>query len=240
MKIAIVEDEAVVARRLARMVQEILPDARIEVRPDFDSAQELLASKSLDVLLLDLNLGGRDGFRLLEAAAAGAFRTIVVSAHKEEALRAFDYGVADFVAKPFTRERLRLALERVSGQAPLPPGETRYLVVRKGRDTLTLPIARLVYARGADDYSALHLEDASVHLHEKSLSELAAMLPPRFRRIHRSYLVDMDRVASLRSGPGGRLHVVLAGDTALPVGRLYRAEIRLGTGPRPRRHAVPG
>jgi two-component system, LytTR family, response regulator LytT len=230
MKIAIVEDEAVVARRLARMVQEIAEDAQIEVRPDFDSALELLRSKSLDVLLLDLDLGGRDGFRLLEAAAAGPFRTIVVSAHKEEALRAFDYGVADFVAKPFTRERLRLALSRVREQAPPPPGETRYLVVRKGRDTLNLPVARLVYARGADDYSALHLEDASVHLHEKSLSELAAILPPRFRRIHRSYLVDMDRVASLRSGPGGRLDVVLQNGVALPAGRRHRAAIRSARG----------
>jgi two-component system response regulator LytT len=231
MKIVIVEDEAVVARRLARMVQEIVEDALIEVRSSFEAAWELLGRSSLDVLLLDLNLGGRDGFRLLEAAAAGKFRTIVVSAHTEQALRAFEYGVADFVAKPFTRERLRLALERVSGQAPPPLGETRYLVVRKGRDTLTIPIDKLVYVRGADDYSALHLDDGTVHLHEKSLSELTGVLPPRFRRIHRSYLVDMERVASLRGGQGGRLAVVLQDGAALPVGRLYRAEIR-GTTPR--------
>ena len=234
MKIVIVEDEAVVARRLARMVQEIASEAKIEVRSSFEAALDLLGRSSLDVLLLDLNLGGRDGFELLEAAAAGPFRTIVVSAHTGEALRAFEYGVADFVAKPFTRERLRLALERVAGPAPPPLGETRFLMVRKGRDTLRIAIDALVHVRGADDYSALHLEDGSVHLHEKSLSELAAMLPPRFRRIHRSYLVDMERVASLRGG--GRLDVVLQNGSTLPVGRIYRAEVRgsgLGTGPRP-------
>src|SRR3546814_13063742 len=82
-----------------------------------------------DVRLLDLNLHGRDGFDLLKRAVAGSFDTIVVSANTDRALEAFEYGVVDFVPKPFTEARLSQAFER--RLAKRDEGEAiRYLVVR--------------------------------------------------------------------------------------------------------------
>jgi DNA-binding LytR/AlgR family response regulator len=179
---------------------------------------ELVRGRSLDLLFLDLNLNGRDGFRLLEEAAAAPFQTVVVSAHHDQALRAFEYGVTDFVAKPWSAERLRLAIERVTKRDVR--GGARRLVVRRGRETRSIEIDQIVYVRGADDYSEIHLDDGTAHLHEKSLTALEAILPAAFTRVHRSYIVNAAKARGLRSD-NGRVVVVLERAT-VPVGRRYR------------------
>lgn len=231
MRLVIAEDEAVVARRLARMTRESLGSAEIELAATFDAALALVRRRRFDVLLLDLNLGGRDGFRLLEEAAAGPFQTIVVSAHHDQALRAFEYGVVDFVAKPWTAERLGRALARAAGREPASGGGARRLTVRAGRELRGVPVAEIVRVRGADDYSELHLADGSVHLHEKSLAALAAILPPSFARVHRSWIVDLARARALRRAPGGRLLLVLTEGPETPVGRTYREAVRARVAP---------
>ena len=216
MKIAIVEDEAVVARRLERMVRDIVGlDASIDVAPSLPAARTLMP---VDLLFLDLNLNGADGFRLLEETAAAPFQTVIVSAHHDQALRAFDYGVADFVAKPWTAERLRVAVERATTK---PAGRARCVVVRKGRELRTIRVDDILFIRGADDYSELHLADGSVHLHEKSLTALESLLPEAFARVHRSYIANLGRVR------GGRAaELVLDDESVVPVGRVYRDAVR--------------
>jgi two-component system response regulator LytT len=222
MRIAIVEDEAVVARRLERMVAAIVAGASIRVAPTLDAALDLIRTSTIDLLFLDLNLNGRDGFRLLEEAAAARFQTIVVSAHHDQALRAFDYGVTDFVAKPWSEERLRTAIGRVTTRQPR--GRAHTVVIRKGRELRTIPAADIVYARGADDYAELHLLDGTTHLHEKTLSALETLLPPQFVRVHRSYLVNLTRARALRTTP--RLTLVMEDESLVPVGRAYRETVR--------------
>lgn len=223
MRIAIVEDEAVVARRLERMVRDIVGgESAIELAPTFGAALDLVRGRTLDLLFLDLNLNGRDGFRLLEEAVAAPFQTVVVSAHHEQALRAFEYGVTDFVAKPWSEARLRLAIERVTKREPR--GGTKRLVVRKGRDTRSIDVAQIVYVRGADDYSEIRLADGTSHLHEKSLTALEAVLPAGFVRVHRSYIVNIARARGLRHAD--RPVIVLDDGTLIPIGRAYREQVR--------------
>lgn len=220
LKIAIVEDEAVVARRLERMVREIVgAEASVDVAPSLPAARALM-NRPFDLLFLDLNLGGSDGFQLLEEAAASPFQTVVVSAHHEQAIRAFDYGVADFVAKPWTFERLRTAVGRATS-ARATPGRARCVVVRKGRELRTIRVDDLLFIRGADDYSELHLADGSVHLHEKSLTALESLLPAAFARVHRSYIANLSKVRGVRAAA-----LVLDDDSLVPVGRVYRAAVR--------------
>ncbi len=219
MRIAIVEDETMVARRLERMVRDIVgPAGSIEVAPTFGAALEVIR-RPLDLLFLDLNLSGRDGFALLEEAAASPFQTVVVSAHHDQALRAFDYGVTDFVPKPWSESRLRQAIDRATGREPR--GRAHKLVVRKGRELRTVDLSRIVFIRGADDYSELHLDDASVHLHEKSLTALEALLPDGFARVHRSYIANFARVRGVRPAA-----LVLDDESVVPVGRVYRTAVR--------------
>ncbi len=101
MRILIVEDEPLVRQRLLRLCSELAGvRARFDAVADLESAGDRLQRSVYDGLLLDLNLGGDDGFELLRRAVAGRYQCVVVSAHRDRALQAFEHGVLDFVPKP--------------------------------------------------------------------------------------------------------------------------------------------
>lgn len=228
MRILIVEDEAVVARRLEQFCRRILGERleQLRVAATFDAAHATLAEAPIDVLLLDLNLAGRDGMALLEAQVAGSFHTIIVSASPEHALRAFEHGVIDFVAKPFTEERLAEALRRVSEPGGRAPQAARLLAVRKHGRIELVPIDDVLYVQGADDFSELVLASGRRELHDKTLEQLQKVLPPVFERIHRSYLVRLSAVKALHVHEGSRYEAELKNGARLPVGRTRYKELR--------------
>ncbi|MEO6246688.1 MAG: LytTR family DNA-binding domain-containing protein, partial [Opitutaceae bacterium] len=198
----------------------------LRVAETFDAAGVALAEAPIDVLLLDLNLAGRDGMSLLESNVAGSFHTIIVSANTEHALRAFEHGVIDFVAKPFTEERLAEALRRVIDPTGRAPHAARFLTVRKQGRIELVPIDDVLYVQGADDYSELILVNGRRELHHKTLEQLQKVLPPVFARIHRSYLVRLSAVKALHAHEGSRYEAELRNGARLPVGRTRYKELR--------------
>jgi two-component system response regulator LytT len=223
-RIVIVEDEAVVARRLARLLREVEPGIEaLEIAGDFAAATAALAARSVGLLFLDLDLHGRDGFELLRRGLAGGWRTVVVSAHTDRAMEAFEHGVVDFVPKPFTRERLALALARASTVQP--DERLRYLAALQGAGTAVVALDRIVAIHGADDYSEIEVADGRRLLHRKSLHELARALPGPFVRIHRSHIVNLDFASGLERVAGG-WHVLLKNGGSLAVGRRALAALR--------------
>lgn len=225
--ILIVEDEPIIARRIARLTRSILDDAdlRIETARLVDTAHDALLERDIDLLFLDLNLHGADGFDLLKTSVAGAFHTIVISAYTDRAIEAFELGVLDFIGKPFGRERLTQALQRLRTDARTAP-PARYLAVRtSGRVTL-IDVERVRYLQGAGSYSELVLRDGSTELHDKPLKRLVTLLPGDFVRIHRSYVVRMSAVAHFHTREGSRYAVELHDGTMLPVGRTRVDAIR--------------
>jgi two-component system, LytTR family, response regulator LytT len=228
MRVLIVEDEPLVSRRLAQFCRRILGErlAWLGMAETFEAAQAMLAEAPIDVLLLDLNLGGNHGMDLLNANVAGSFHTIIVSANTEYALEAYEHGVIDFVAKPFSEERLAEAFRRVwdpNGRSPHP---ARYLAVRKPGRIELVPIERVLYVQGADDCSELVLFDGRRELHDKTLEQLQALLPNVFERIHRSYLVRWSAVKALHAHEGSRYEAELSNGVRLPVGRTRYREIK--------------
>lgn len=231
MRAFIVEDEAVIARRLARLLRQVEPS--IEVVGWAGSVAEARRQLALaaveapvDLLFLDLDLNGRDGFRVLQREGLGARRTIIVSAHPERAISGFDHGVADFVAKPFTAERLRRALDRVAELSPASAERTRYLAVRVAGELRPLPLEEVVYVRGAGDYAELHCRDGSTRLHAKTLNALEEELPESFLRVHRSFIVRLSAVRALQTEEGSRYALRLAGGERIPVSRRRVGQVR--------------
>jgi two-component system, LytTR family, response regulator LytT len=223
-RVLIVEDEPVVARRLARLLREVEPRIETpEVAADFEGASALLGARSGGLLFLDLDLHGRDGFELLTRGLASGWRTIVVSAHTDRAIEAFEHGVVDFVPKPFLRERLALALERASTVQP--NGRLRYLAALQGAGTAVVALDRIVAIHGADDYSEIEVADGRRLLNRKSLSVLARELPGPFVRIHRSHIVNLDFASGLERVAGG-WHLLLQDGASLAVGRRAVAALR--------------
>jgi DNA-binding LytR/AlgR family response regulator len=228
MRVLIVEDEPLLARRLERFCQEILGDQLESVRVAtlFSEASARLDESPIDLLLLDLNLHGRDGMELLATSVAGSFHTIIVSANTEQALRAFEYGVIDFVPKPFSRERLEQALRRVTERDGRSAAAARFLAVRKHGKVELVPIDRVLYVEGAGAYAELVLEDGRRELHDKTLEKLHALLPPVFERIHKSYIVRLTAVKALHAAEGSHYEVELRNGVRLPVGRTRYKELR--------------
>jgi DNA-binding LytR/AlgR family response regulator len=228
MRLLIVEDEPLIAQRLERFSREIL-GAQLEtvrIAPTFELASALLAEAPIDLLLLDLNLRGRDGLELLQASVAGSFHTIIVSANTDNALRAFEYGVLDFVPKPFSQPRLAQALQRVTDRDGRASVAAKYLAVKKYGKIELVPIDRVLYVEGAGAYAELVLDDGKRELHDKTLEKLHALLPPVFERIHKSYVVRMSAVVALRAQEGSHYEVELKNGVTLPVGRTRYKELR--------------
>ncbi|MFT5677052.1 MAG: two-component system response regulator LytT [Paraglaciecola sp.] len=104
---------------------------KITVAHDLDDADEFINENCIDLLLLDLNLKNRDGFQLLQQSVAGAFHTIVVSANVHRAIEAFEYGVLDFVVKPFSKPRLAAVFARFNNTGSDSATSARYLSIKQ-------------------------------------------------------------------------------------------------------------
>lgn len=186
-----------------------------------------------DVLFLDVQMPGLDGFGVIEALAGEPLPLVVfVTAHDDYALAAFDVEAADYLLKPFTDERFEQALERVRQRA----AERRARAERSEDDVIAVQTAgrlervavgSIVWIESADQYVRLHTDEGTGHLMRESMSNLEDQLDPeRFLRVHRTAIVAVDRVRAvetLRSG-NGRLRV--EGGEWLPVARARVADVR--------------
>ncbi len=229
MKVFIVEDEAIIARRLKKMLHAIDGELQIRCFDNVDDARDAFATSTLDVLFLDLNLNSHDGFELLTDITASSFQTIVVSAHTEKAIEAFEYGVLDFVRKPFCEARLREALGRVRGEGGQSSVDRRRLkfvgVRRPGRVDL-VPIDEILVVRASGNYSKLVEMAGKTHLHNKTLDRLLAVLPSNFVRTHRSYAVNIEHARCIYSHTGSRYELELTNGTRVPIGRTRIKEVQ--------------
>ena len=228
MNILLVEDEARIARRLERMAREFFGPrlASLSICDSLPTALRALGTAVPDLLLLDLNLNGQDGFDLLKSVAAGAFHTIIVSAYTEKAITAFAYGVLDFVPKPFTEERLAHAFARLTTPTAKPENALQFLTVKKQGSLVLIDINDLRYIKGAGIYSELHLQNGRKELHDKSLEKLAQLLPVSFERIHKSYIACLTQAERIIVQEGSSYQLLLQNGELLPIGRSRYKELR--------------
>lgn len=227
-RILSIEDEPVIAGRLKRLVSEHLGEALVSFanQPSVEGGIDHLENHAVDLLFLDLNLQGDDGFDVLEKLTSFPAQTIIVSAYADRAARAFDYGVIDFVTKPFDAERLAQAVDRFYSRQGPAERPARFLSFRSGRRISVVEIEDVMFARGADRYSEILVNTGDFKLHDKSLSQLEAILPARFRRVHKSYIVNFDRVTGYETAPGNKFELVLDDGSRVPVSRSLVAETR--------------
>lgn len=220
MRILIIEDEPPIADYIEGCVRSLLGDTPLEVRSahSLDAALKSLKDRPADLCLLDLNLSGKDGYEVLLRAAARPFHTIVISAHTEKAARAFEVGVIDFVPKPFSLDRLRLALDRYFGLRKS-QAAAKYLTFRKKNRNSLLPIDEIVLLKAARYLVEARTRDGRRELLEKPLNRLEQILPGSFVRIHRSYILNLDYVDSYEHRGGSRYIVRLKSGEVIPLSR---------------------
>ena len=222
----IVEDEFMVAKRLIRFVKQAFADQplKLVVLDTLDDADDYLASHNIDVLFLDLNLQGKDGFTLLKDKLCESFHTIVVSANSDRAIEAFDLGVLDFVAKPFTQERIQKSINRLLDKTHV--GMSKYLTYKQLGQTQLLAIEEISYLKADGHYTNIITTNGQEILHDKNLDKLLATLPQHFIRIHRSYAVPLNQMKSIEAQAGSKYWLNLHSGESLPIGRTRVAQLR--------------
>lgn len=228
MNVLIVEDEARIAKRIVRMTRDILGDS-LQSLTHINTLKEAVSfidSHTPDLVLLDLNLNGEHGFDLLKKAVAHPFHTLVISAYKDQAITAFEYGVLDFVPKPFNQDRLEQAFNRVVAKEKSARNPVKYLAVRKRQHIELVPIEDVLYVKGAGVYAELFLRDGTKELHDKSLEKLEQLLPEPFERIHKSYLVKMSEVKEISVATGSKYTAELKNGELIPIGRTKYKKIK--------------
>lgn len=229
MNVVIAEDEPLLQQRIARFVGEILGEQldKLTVFLTLADAQDYLAQNETDVLLLDLNLQGQNGFDLLKMQLAKAFHTIVISAYADKAIEAFEYGVLDFIAKPCSKTRLQTALNRLTDNTLRSHYGCRYLSVKKSSAIELVTVSDIVYIQADGHYTQLFLKSSPQPvLHSKSIENIVTLLPEQFERVHRSYIVNMNFVKRLIIESGSRYFVQLQQDNLIPVGRTKFAVLK--------------
>ena len=224
MQIVLVEDEPMVARRLRRFVSECTQNkATIRQFSNLDDAQDSLASQPADILFLDLNLHGKDGFTLLNEQLAQPFHTIVVSANTDRALEAFELGVLDFVGKPFTQERIEKALKRYTDKNY--KGQCKQLSYKKQNSVHFININDIQFVQAAGHYSEITMQNGDVILHDKHLDKVMQILPNTFVRVHRSYAISLHEVSNVSQKSGAKYLAHLKSGASVPVGRTKFSEL---------------
>lgn len=203
-------------------------------------AVKVLAELSPDLVFLDIQMPKLDGFEVLELAPAPR-AVVFCTAFDEYALKAFEVHAADYLLKPFGRDRLAAALDQVRSRlaAAVPPPTTRVaadargpgrwaerIVVKDGSRVHVIPSDRLERAEAQDDYVELYADGKS-YLKQQTLSDLEMALDPqRFVRVHRSHLVALDHIARIEAcGKDSRVAVLRDG-REIPVSRSGHARLR--------------
>ena len=228
MNILIVEDEFRIAKRIERMTRAIFGDALQSIKhcSTLQEATHYMGNTPLDLVLLDLNLNGSNGFDLLTTSVSESFHTIIISAYKDQAITAFEYGVLDFVAKPFNQGRLAQAFHRLHSKEKTTTSDIKFLAVKKRGKIQLVPVEDVVYIKGAGAYTELFLANGNRELHDKSLEKLEQLLSPTFERIHKSYLVKMAEIASIMVESGSKYMAKLNNGTLIPVGRTKYKDLK--------------
>lgn len=228
LKILIVEDELSIAKRIQRLTKEIVGSnlASMETRQSVNEALEYIKKNNIDLLFLDLNLSGANGFDVLKRVLAESFETVIISAYREKAIEAFEYGVSDFVPKPFTKERLEKAIDRVLSNQRIEDHQVKRIVIKKQGSVQLIPVSQIRYIQGANIYSEIYLENGKKELSNKSLDILLKILPTSFERIHKSYIVDMGHASELLIQAGSKYLLRMNNGDELPVGRTKYKHIK--------------
>lgn len=235
----IVDDEEL-ARQMLREFLSVHSEIEIvaECANGFD-AVKLVTELKPDLLFLDIQMPKLNGFEVLELI--GTDRAVIfVTAYDEYAIRAFDIHAVDYLLKPFGAERFATALQRarqrLGGKLPpatelsssaRPPAQyVERVVVRDGTRVHIIPVAKLDYAEAQDDYVALASE-GKMHLKQQTISSLEGVLDPaQFLRIHRSYIVNLEKVTKIEPYSKDSYVVVLGNGSQLPVSRSGYARLR--------------
>ena len=244
LKVLIVDDEPLAREGIKMLLDN---DSLVtEARNGREAVARIRAEKP-DLVLLDVQMPRMDGFAVIEAVGADHMPAVIfVTAHDRYAVRAFETCAVDYLLKPVTEERFRIAFERARNRLRVAPPDDdstqqmravleaianprRYLsrlAIRSGDRTIFLPIDKVEWIEAAQNYVSVHAGQTTHLLHVPMNTIEQSLDPENFVRIHRSYIVNLRHVRQLWTLPNRQCVLELASGERLPSGRTYGEKIR--------------
>ncbi len=219
-KITIIEDEVIIAENLRRIVVKLGYEV-VAVANSFDEAWHEISLNRCHLYLVDINLGeGKNsGIKLAEKInqeTGKPFIYITSNADAKTVHQAKLSKPAGYIVKPFSNETIFSTLEiALFNQQILPKG----LMIRHNSKRMIVPFKDILYIKASTVYIEIITINQQKFLHRESFKNLATILPPQFVQIHRSYIVNLSKVSSLKS------NLVFIEDIELPVGRTYKPKL---------------
>lgn len=237
----VVDDEPLARQRLRQLLAE-----QMDIQVERECANGLEAVDAIeelnpDLVFLDVQMPELDGFGVIDAVGADRMPPVLfVTAFDQYALKAFEVHALDYLMKPFDRDRFKAALERARRWIGAPEGTARQelapilehvrqvkpppdrILVKSGAHHIFLRLAAIQWVEAEDNYVRLHVEGTS-HLVRQTLSGMLDKLDGRrFRRIHRSAIVNLDYVQELSPWNSGDYLVLMKDGTKLTLSRTFR------------------
>ncbi len=241
--VIIVDDEPPARAKLTRFLSE-LNDFRIVSEADgVEAAIQVISDQQPDVVYLDIQLGSRSGFDVIDAIRGSCAPLVVfTTAYSEHAVRAFELQALDYLLKPFDRERFLRSIERTRaalGQpdrsdveerlrrllARLPdrPAIAKQILIRDTDRAFFLPVEDIQRVCAAGNYVEVHVQGRA-HLVRETLTNFISQLDPEeFLRVHRSHVVRVGFISELRPMFHGDYELVLRDGQTLALSRRYKS-----------------
>jgi len=240
MRVLLVDDEPLARQLLAELLAEI-PDVELvgEAANGFEAVRRV-QELAPDLLLLDIQMPKLSGFEVLELLGEPAPAVVFVTAYDEYALKAFEVHAVDYLMKPVEPERLAEAVDRARSRpgpdrataatlaaAARPPGRRlERILFREEGQVHVVPVAKIDFVEAQDDYLSFSVSGRRLR-RQQTLGSLETQLDPgRFVRIHRSYLLNVDRLARLELYSKDSWVALLGDGTKLPVSRSGYGRLR--------------
>lgn len=231
LKVIVVEDEPLARDLLARWLQDIPDVLLVGEASSINSALVLLQETTPELIFLDINLAGENGFGLIDHLPDDRRPDIVfVTAYSDYAVQAFRVNAVDYLQKPFNKEHLDESIRRarrrqktkqVNKQQQLDSKTEPRLRVKEGKQVEFVNIASIQWIESAGGYSVLHT-DQRCHVMRESLGRLQQTLGDAFVRVHRSTVVNVEYITSIRPLLHGDAMLLLRNDTEIRLSRRYR------------------
>jgi DNA-binding LytR/AlgR family response regulator len=195
----IVEDEPLA---LERAKEYVLKLPFLDLRATFDNAIDALVflkTRRVDLIFLDINLGGMSGIQLLETSAIKS-QVILTTAYQEYALKGFDLKVADYLLKPFTFERFVQAVDRAVDHLPKKQtvkSPNSFIFVKTENRLEKVSLREIIYIEGMRDYRRIHTINKRI-MTLQTFTEFERQVPPHIVcRVHKSYMISLDKIDSI-------------------------------------------
>jgi len=222
---ALIVDDNKIARATVRQLAGRIGDISIVAEcADAMHAYNLLREQSVDLLLLDIEMPGMTGLELTKNLKTNRPVIIFITSRKEYAADAFELNVADYILKPVTPARFVQAIDKAreiveSNNEEVKLKENEFIFIRDSNIVRRLRLDSILYAEAMGDYVKLHTQEKFYAIHT-TLKAVEERLPAaKFLRVHRSYLVAVDKIDTLEGG------ALIIHGKSLPVADAYRSAL---------------